>query len=44
MYLLEYIFAFYDIGINLQILLYFRIFVDPTRNMNYKEKQNSEKI
>ena len=44
MYLLEYIFAFYDIGINLQILLYFRIFVDPTRNVNYKEKQNSEKI
>ena len=31
-------------GINLQILLYFLVFVDPTRNVNYKEKQNSEKI
>ena len=31
-------------GIHLQILLYFPIFVDPTRNMNYKGKQNSEKI
>ena len=30
--------------INLQIFLYFRIFADPTHNVNYKGKQNSEKI
>ena len=37
-------FTFYNLGINLQIPLYFRIFVNPTRNVNYKGKQNSEKI
>ena len=31
-------------GINLQILLYFRIFFYPTRSVNYIGKQNSEKI
>ena len=31
-------------GINLQILSYFWIVFDPTRNVNYQEKQNSEKI
>ena len=30
--------------INLQIFLYFRIFADPTYNVNYKGKENSEKI
>ena len=27
-----------------RFFLYFRTFVDPTRNVNYKGKQNSEKI
>ena len=40
----KYIFTFCDLGINLQIFLYFQIFVDPTHNVNYKGKQNSEKI
>ena len=35
---------FYDLGINVLIFLYFQIFANPTRNVNYKEKQNSEKI
>ena len=29
---------------NLQILLYFWVFVNPARNMHYIDKQNSEKI
>ena len=41
---LKYIFTFYDPGINLQILSYFRMFIDPTRNVNYKGIKNSEKI
>ena len=43
MYFMQ-ILTFYDLGINLKIFLYFRIFADPTRNMNYKGKENSEKI
>ena len=39
-----HIFIFYDLGINLQIFLYFRIFADPTCDVNYKRKQNSEEI
>ena len=37
-------FTFYDLGINLQIFVYFRSFVDPTYEVKYKGKQNSEKI
>ena len=29
---------------NLHNILYFRVFVDPTRNVNCKGKQNSENI
>ena len=39
----KYNFTFYDLGINLQIFQYFRIFVDPSCKMSYKGKQN-EKI
>ena len=28
----------------LQVFLYFRNFIDPTRDVNYNGKQNSEKI
>ena len=45
MYFIEiYFLTFYDLGLNVQILLHFRIFVYPTRDVNYKGKQNSEKI
>ena len=44
MYFTQMYFHFYDLVINLQFFLYFRIFVDPPRNVNYKGKQNSEKI
>ena len=37
-------FTFYDLGINLQIFVYFRSFADPTHEVKYKGKQNSEKI
>ena len=40
----KYIFTFYDLGINVLILLYFWIFVDLERRVNFKEKQNSKTI
>ena len=43
MYLMQIYFHFLW-SENLQILLYFWIFVNPARNMNYLDKQNSEKI
>ena len=44
MYFIKIYFYLLWSGINLQILWYFRIFVEPTRNVNYKGKQNCEKI
>ena len=44
MQFMQIYFHLFWFGINLQILLYFWIFVDPTPNLNYQEKQNSEKI
>ena len=40
----KYIFTFYDLGINLQIFLYIRIFVDPIRNANYRGKQKIQRV
>ena len=39
-----HIFTFYDLGINYRFCRISEFFVDTTRNVNYKEKQNSEKI
>ena len=41
--LCKYIFTFYDLKIQ-RFCLISEFFVDPTRNVNYIEKQNSEKI
>ena len=41
--LCKYIFTFYDLKIQIFCLIS-EFFVDPTRNVNYIEKQNSEKI